>query len=976
MSRNLMLALVVIVTCHLDGTTVFAQARAATAKAPAVGDVIYLTVTEPGVKPSQTVPLLLRELMRQAFLVTARDELGLATRDVMLREDFPKNPDEKSIPFELSCLPTGSTTNSNIEYALARGSQDADNIWGHNIRVDIDAPQSIAIIAKEAEAQSRGQMKQALMKAGGKGSVPAARASSEVPASAAGLLWNWNEISVLAGLRRVHAEIHEKGESPELLAALVVGYANLGTLTEYYYGAAHKAYFARGLLYAERLLRKTDESAWAYWHRAYVRTLVGLHNLAAEDVAAAKRKQGTSSPALALPFWSEILDAFSQGQCSRMLKLAKTPQERRLGRYLNLQAVLHGSLKSLSIQAMHEFLNDCPDCPRAYDMLASSGEIGTLRQGSDVGLLVGGEVVRKRLSDISGLPEKIKKQVATAGQKLTGPEEIEFRQSIIADLKQSGSPEHDRGEPSLSAVGHSLEEMNFAEVIRKLEVDRNSLGVPTEETIAALKPLVANHPYAAYVDAFTGDKRTTEAAAEAIAGKLTKYDLGLSELSLLTWLSLTTKKPEHAHLWQFSGGHADMVLGDEMRLAAGGLFGQEENVVNKAYMPRVWNTSNKLPVAVALRIARDWPNAEPQAQTYEREYADEPLVLYELVNRYYKLKRYDDAERCAKRQVELAPSYAAYWALATVYKGKKDQTRWKETLDKSLALPSYGLEQAQAQNQLALDAIQRKKFQEAVVYADAAAESYAGWAMVTAARCHELLGEWKKSEQIIRAASERYDNRSLEWLKWCRRTGRGDARAADEFTHAKLEALGTSLYQSQYRDIGHYYLLTGEGEKALLLYQRAYQEGHDPFEEFHAAIIADKLGKTAERDALFRQLVAIKSREPESLHFKQLAVQLQKMLPPRRAKRLDVAAVDKIIAAAARANSVDPSVLPYFVGAFLKNRGDTETAKKYLLRCAYCDDWEQINQTLACQLLREMKVEVPAAGDAARNADSHKTPTE
>ena len=150
-------------------------------------------------------------------------------------------------------------------------------------------PKWLATFAEKAEALSRGEFKGLLTRSGGKGALHAARASFEVPAATSDLLWTWNEISVLAGLRRVHAEIRDKGESPQLLAALVVGYANLGSLTEYHYSGSHKVYHARALLYAERLLRKTDESSWALWHRAYARMLLELHKLAAEDIAAAKK---------------------------------------------------------------------------------------------------------------------------------------------------------------------------------------------------------------------------------------------------------------------------------------------------------------------------------------------------------------------------------------------------------------------------------------------------------------------------------------------------------------------------------------------------------------------------------------------------------------------------------------------------------------------------------------------------------------
>jgi hypothetical protein len=102
------------------------------------------------------------------------------------------------------------------------------------------------------------------------------------------------------------------------------------------------------------------------------------------------------------------------------------------------------------------------------------------------------------------------------------------------------------------------------------------------------------------------------------------------------------------------------------------------------------------------------------------------------------------------------------------------------------------------------------------------------------------------------------------------------------------------------------------------------------------------------------------------------------MLAPEGA-RLNVAAVDKILASSP--STIPASVLPYFVGVFLKNRGDIENAKKYFIRCAQATDWEGIEHTCACQLLREMKVEIPPAevpadDDPPKNAAPTKAPAE
>src|SRR5579885_3086291 len=85
-----------------------------------VGDTIYVSVREIGEQPSRAVPFALRELVRQGLLLTARDELGLATRDVLLREEFPKKPDAKSAPFELTIVPSGDSRHTEIDCSIIR----------------------------------------------------------------------------------------------------------------------------------------------------------------------------------------------------------------------------------------------------------------------------------------------------------------------------------------------------------------------------------------------------------------------------------------------------------------------------------------------------------------------------------------------------------------------------------------------------------------------------------------------------------------------------------------------------------------------------------------------------------------------------------------------------------------------------------------------------------------------------------------
>ncbi|HET6328875.1 MAG TPA: hypothetical protein VFG04_29595 [Planctomycetaceae bacterium] len=927
-----------------------------TADSASTAQTVFLKVSEPeGYHPDDTTmpfaaPLLDRELVRQALLLAARDELGLSTRDVLLREEFPEKPDAKSTPLILQCQEMKGENDYVVQYLLYRGQEAKESVLWRWVFTEYNGTaHALTSLTRECEALSRGDLKDLLKRAGSGRPLPVARPSADVPSATQDLFWAWNEISVVAGLRRVHADIRDKGEAPELLAALAIGYANLGALTDYYSGAHSKAFQARALLYAERLVRKTQESPWALWHRAYVRTLVGLHNFAADDVAAAKKKQGQIAPAKPLPFWTGVIEAFGQGELSRMLKEASTPPQRRLARFLNIQALRFGTLNDLTIKAAREFLKDCPDCWSVADLLF--GEVG----GWEVPLQAYASATdRRRLLDVLGLPEAWVKRISKGEENEDNTTAAELRKELIADLKRAGAPELDRGEPSLSAVGHILEEIDFAQALRQIQnVSRD---------LEFYRSLCAAHPYAAYIDAFTYNRQQMQPAAATLEKHVELFATTFRDRPLLQWIYGMNSTPQLHGWYQACTLHADMVFPDEMRKINLGFAGEPDAAgFSREFMREVWATSNKLPQSVALRILRDWESARTEVESDEHKYSTDPLVMRALAVRYCGLKKYDAAERCSKHEVETAPSFAGYQFLASVYKAKKDRGQWKATLDKALGLPGDPLEHAAIRNEIALDLLDHLQYRDAVVYADSAAETGAEWALMTDARCHEMLEEWTKSEQLVRAASERYPGSMFAWMHWCHRTGRGNVHAADELTRQQLEAWGTTLFAGQQRQIGLYYQLTGERENSLLLLQKAYEQKHEYFAGLQAALVADTLGKTTVRDALLQEI--IKTDLPHNFieaqgktSYQQLAGRFQSALPPKNGK-LEPADLEKIIADSR--GTFKPATIPFYLGLFFKNRGDLENAKKYLLRSAEGNDWDAVNHVLACQLLRELKVKVP-----------------
>ncbi len=934
---------------------------AAAADKPTTGPTVCLNVREPEVdRPRHYIPeMLVREIMRQAFLLAARDELGLATRDVMLREEFPAKNDDASAPFDLYCYGTDDAEPTKMDFLITRRGAPGKVQWHMNYVPDT-SPGLMAIPVK-AEIWSRTELKDVLVRAGFKGSVPPHRASAKVDPATYDLLWTWDEISVMAGLRRLHAEIREKGGSPELLAALAVGYANLGTLCEYYFSGACKVYYARALLYQERLSKQTNDTPWSLYHSSYVATQLGLTFVAEQWVADAKKKLAASGTDKPLPFFAPVMEAFIEGKLRKMLEIAKTPAERRLAHYLNVEANLFGDLDDLNVKAIRDFLHECPTCPRAYDMLSRSDELGPSGEGAHDAFGVTSRLLRKQLLDFPGLPTAIGDRIRKAGT-LEPAGEVEMRQSVIADLKKAGAAGLDQGEPSLAALGQTLEEINFAQLVQRLGFLRNKLGVPIDETLETYGPLGEAHPYAGYLQAFTRHRKKMEDGAAALIPKLEVFAFTMKDRPVMQWVYTMTSSQRYHDLFQVPGKHCDSIFIDDMRCMKADLFGPPDDpTYGPGNMIRCWTFYSKLPLMVAMRILRDWPRAKTEVDKYERDFADDPLVQDALARRYLSLKRYGDAERCAKRHAEIHPSYVAYRRLAAAYKAQKNDAKWKETLDKAIELPPLGLEQASIQNDIAHHFLDKRDYQQAVTYADSAAGSFSGWSLLTAARCHEMLGEWKKSEQLVRAESERYE--SSEWLYWCHRTGRGDVAAADEAARKRFEALGTGIYSPEYVQIAIYYLLTKEPDKSLLVCQRAYQLRKDPYIGLLAATIADGLNKEVNRDRLLSEVMSTTlapnyGEAPTQNFYKRLAALMRETVTTNEVPHLNLAEFDKLQADAVP-EKLYASVLLYFVGTFLKNRGELENAKKYLILAAQSDDWDNPNHVLACQLLREMKVEVP-----------------
>ncbi len=335
--------------------------------------------------------------------------------------------------------------------------------------------------------------------------------------------------------------------------------------------------------------------------------------------------------------------------------------------------------------------------------------------------------------------------------------------------------------------------------------------------------------------------------------------------------------------------------------------------------------------ARATLIDKDADRVKDRLAQWEKESADSPGVIGVLARRAVAQERTDDAGRLLERYVRLSPDAWAFEALAKIYKDRGDRERWKAALDEFLEAPDEtGLEHARIRVEIANDLMDRQQWKDAWPYAEAAAATWAAWAMRPAQRCAEGMGDLDTAELWYRREAERYPHSWAVWFMFCKRTGHGDVEAARALAEQVLQMLGDrpdvsrpEIVQSDW--LGFYYWLTDRPGKALDPLRRAYQSKPGPPECTYPLLVADQVGDRAARDECLQTFrdrhgtQSPKSRQVLDLLFSKDAA--------GGAPSPDLKAIDAIL------ESIRPEIrgnTAFPVGVFLANHARPELARKYL----------------------------------------------
>ena len=606
---------------------------------------------------STRVCLLAREIVRQAILIAARDELGLATRDAWLGDSLP--PQGDATRWDVAATPGDPS----IVEILRGPPGNPIKAGRHELRLPLKAAPDYRALAVEMERLSRTKFADMFKQAGLQGKPHSRNDSARVPRGIGKLLDEMNFLSQFRALRELHEAVNAEGQSPALLGALARGYANLGVMTEFHWHPAHKVFKARALLYAQRMVAADEKSVLAKWHRAYVEAMAGLHAAALADLDEADKafQAIAEKDRPPRPEWVECAGLLCRCDVDALGRLVNEPKVGELAALCRYLAVEQAGGSSWAVQTAIRTLDVIPECYRVHDGLCNYGGVSVLHAATQAGPAILAESLYKRLAAMPQLPAEVRRIVkkqepggllgslVPGSGPARGKAEYKIRVQLIAALLRAGggpaspaaaqaaSPsgepaakpeeqpkrpaEPDHGEPSWATLGRMLRELAFVQVWRRTDFQRYRLSVPPDEFLAATAILVAEHPYRHFLEWHSGD---VDKSREALA-RLAKADPAGSEIFAhhLNDAFASSDPATRMKFYMVARADADATVRDVVTDLP---YYRDKPGLTREMARHLLEISPFSPLARAKLVEHDWKAIQPQLPEWEKTAAAYPVL--------------------------------------------------------------------------------------------------------------------------------------------------------------------------------------------------------------------------------------------------------------------------------------------------------------------------------------------------------------
>lgn len=961
----------VLICAALLVLSAFADARAAD---PEEVPVVMLSAELPPVEQNNQRGITInrvtwiRELFRQTFLITVRDEFGLATRDAVLGE--PVDADDEQC-FHLSVLPR---SDQKIRLHLRRGEK---SVYEHQVNQQTnDGLWFYAELTRRAGGLRTGMI-DALVDAGFEHRPVSDDGPDVLPEDIETLLQQMNHVSQFAAVRRLHQLMRREGESAAVLGGLARGYAHLSQLTLPVLDLRHRAFGARSLLYATRMVQLEPSSAVPHWHLAHAMLWMGYPNGAEEELETAEKKADDSD---VRPPWLEQVEFSIDYDFEGLKKLALDESEdyreaAALQWYLRCRLT---SSDAFNFEVGLKALEVLPYCNRIVSGLFDTAGVALNHRLSVMAFAVQDELIGSHLSEVEGLPADISDQPeqeedtqadAAGGlarslvQLLTGESQAEESEMagqpglpvIVDRLSAAGSD--DRQEPSLHVLAGTLDAWQIQALFQRGHFLYSSLGVDAGDFVEASMPMLGDSPFKAMFAALGIPRVASPEQTTKVTSTIRHHEMNYSSVAYKILFRLPRHAPTadgtiNQYLYQcwYDAGYFEDAYRQEMRFKSGG---------DRLHYARWFrNISEHAPLRFSEQIQYDWGAVSDSEAKWKNLYPGYPDLHWALARAQ---KTFGDIDRSIEyydQYLQMVEDAHGYIGLAEAWYVKDpSDDKWISVLEKALECQDYGLTHSQAAQRAASTLMRDGRFEDALPWAELAAQAYSHSGLLALVHCRTGLGDFEMAEDLVRQVTERYQR--ADWYDWCVSTGQGDLAAAWEEKRRLMQAQGYA--EGPYGMIARaiHNAVTNDEQAAMETLQAIRQSPSAniaPLDRvwvsLFEAVLADRLGDESRRDQILQRLAESGLDNWLTAASSDLAMALQKLVA---SGELSSEKIDQMSARHTAQNANWRTMQALFVGHALWTHGKKDAAlEQWKMPAQNPDGW---NKLLSSHWLRAAGVD-------------------
>lgn len=885
-----------------------------------------------------------REVVRQAVLILAREEFGLPTRDIVLREPMPDNEDSP----DLFDIEVSHGDGRYLEYRLSRAGV---LVYEKRVYYYPGQPAHPWHVLNAVLNDTIMPLKQALREAGlepvrrrfdpdGGGATPAMEAA----------LNSLDLASQYTAVRLAHAAIREQGETRDLLVVLVRGYANLSQLTAFHADSARYVFAARALLYATRIPQMGKGYPMGYWARAYASQLFGLTREAAWDLAAAdayvQENPGGPEP----PAWVELIELGSRFRYAELRDIveAGAGPNQELASLLWFRTVETSRDSHLTYCTGEAVWEDLHHSMRLLNGMMPAAH---RRRLSEEKMAVAPFEI---LSEF--MPVSLAVSVAldptmedSVGPFVEGSGDLLGRAGLTHALVQKTAEGDETAEPSLSVLGRLIEEQDFVLIVTFAEYLTYTAERDAGEFLDSVAGVVADHPHASLLqtlrhNAYEVEREVMDALLADIQpaeGHILTTDrrmLSYMNPSLMDdGTAVTTYRLRELDFYSKTDLECSLRIreGDPNPLWRGAQW-------LSTYHPYA-------PWPLAFLISERWERVEQSAADLENAYGAHPVVAKALADQYYDSDQAEDAIRLYEVYLAAASDYLVCDPLARLEWQRGNYDRVEALVDDFLEQDAYWVNHVAMAQDLAHSFMSIGEHEKALPWAERAAQSSAEWALMTYGYCLEGLGRIDESREVLARLDRQYGKEHAIWQ--CFRTD------------ADLEASRRSVLSDfasrygreslRYQDAeAHCALILGEHENAMHLWDALPYEEGVPFRNCLIALMAIQCGH---EDVFVRKLEETMQLTAAAPHLNQEAYILfaAELLSLHRGQPLSEEVLSEVFAKAQGdilTISITINNVNFFLANWYDDAGHFDEAIRYYTICA--TNRNRIHRTVIRSLIR------------------------